>query len=115
MNLLNIIDSIDDNKLTDKNILKRIKFLRIFLSVHSYLYYHVGESIISDNEWDKKAKELVDLQKQYGYNLSMRYDEEFKDFDGSTGMHLPKNEYIIFKSLQLLRTHYVINELYKAM
>lgn len=58
--------------------------------VHSYLYYQLGENLISDYDFDYWAKELVDLQEQYPEeSKKARYYEEFKDFDGSSGFDLP--------------------------
>lgn len=82
----------------------RIVQLRMMLSVHSYLYYTLGEAIISDSQWDKWAYELVGLQKEHGWKHKC-YDREFYDFDGSTGMHLPKDQRIIALAIQLLKTH----------
>lgn len=69
--------------------------------VHSYLYYHLDESIISDDLWQKFAEELTELQKscsKIGF-----YDSTFADWDGTTGMHLPKDGWVIGKAQQLLR------------
>ena len=85
------------------SIKNRIVYLRKALAIHSYIYYTLGESIIDDDRWDALAYELVKLQKdiwQVGY-----YDRIFHDFDGSTGMHLPKDEWIINKANSLLKTH----------
>lgn len=82
---------------------ERILQLRRMLCIHSYLYYHVGESIVNDEQWDKWAYELVELQKEMwkvGY-----YDREFYDFDGSTGMHLPNDDWIRWKAHKLLDRH----------
>jgi hypothetical protein len=63
---------------------------RMQMLVHSYLYYQLGESIISDYDFDYWAKELVDLQRDYPEeSKQVRYYEEFKDFDGSSGFDLP--------------------------
>lgn len=73
------------------------------LCIHSYIYYTLGTSIIDDDAWDEMAYELVELQKQewqVGY-----YDRIFYDFDGSTGMHLPVNDWIVNKANQLLKTY----------
>jgi NAD-dependent DNA ligase len=58
--------------------------------VHSYLYYELGQNIISDYNFDYWAKELVDLQAKYPEESKQaRYYEEFIDFDGSSGFDLP--------------------------
>ena len=60
------------------------------LAVHSYLYYRLDESIISDHKFDAWAMELVDLQNKYPKIAATAiYAEYFGDFDGSTGYDLP--------------------------
>lgn len=69
--------------------------------VHSYLYYHLDASIISDDIWQKWADELVELQKEcktIGF-----YDDEFDDWDGSTGCHLVTHNWIKEKAERLLK------------
>lgn len=65
-----------------------IKLLRNKLIVYSYLYYWQGISLISDAQWQQLADELVKLQAVYGTKIE-HYDEEFEDWDATTGMHLP--------------------------
>lgn len=69
--------------------------------IHSYIYYWLGESIITDDTWQAWANELKELQTppvKIGF-----YDKEFKDWDGSTGCHLPRDTWVITKARQLLR------------
>lgn len=70
---------------------ERIQQLRRAILVHSYLYYAMHRQIISDKEFDDKAYELVQLQRDYPYlSKAVPYEyEAFKDFDGSTGFDLP--------------------------
>lgn len=57
--------------------------------IHSYIYYKLGKSIISDQKWDKGARELVKLQGQYpDIAKKVRFADLYKDFDASTGFHL---------------------------
>ena len=73
-----------------------IRQRRIQMLVHSYLYYVLDSPVISDDKWQQWADELTALQlqeKQIGF-----YDEEFADWDGSTGMHLPKDEWIDYRA-----------------
>ena len=60
------------------------------LLVHSCIYYHLNQNLVSDQQWDSWAKELVELQKKYP-KIAERvdYHEAFKDFDGTTGFDLP--------------------------
>lgn len=69
--------------------------------VHSYIYYFMGDSIISDRKWQKWANELVSLQNKC--KVIDWYDEEFDDWTGSTGMHLPRDDWVVNKAVQLLR------------
>lgn len=74
----------------DAVIIELINRRRHQILVHSYLYYELGESIISDYDFDYWSKELVDLQAQYPEeSKAVKYYEEFKDFDGSSGFDLP--------------------------
>jgi len=58
--------------------------------VHSCIYYRFGTSIINDATWDKWAYDLVDLQERYpAKSKEAELYDIFKDFDGSTGYHLP--------------------------
>lgn len=58
--------------------------------VHSYIYYQLNDSIISDHDFDRWARELVDLQKKYPKEAKKaRFHKEFQDFTGSTGFDLP--------------------------
>lgn len=80
---------------------EKIRQRRSQMLVHSYLYYHLNESIIDDSTFDMWAKELAQLQKEC-YDIGF-YDEVFKDWDGSSGYHLPYDSWIVSKATQLLR------------
>lgn len=63
---------------------------RLQLLVHSYIYYEGNQNLVSDQTWDKWARELVSLQKCYPEMCKhVDYHSYFKDFDGSTGFDLP--------------------------
>ena len=70
------------------NTQDRIIYLRWFILIHSYLYYHKDDSVVSDAFYDQRAHELVELQKQHGCKGELA--TVFKDFDGSTGFNLFK-------------------------
>ena len=71
--------------------------------VHSYLYYHMDEPIVSDTCWQDWAEELTKLQKDYPKCCKIGFfDKEFADWDGTTGMHLPSNIIIEQKAKQVL-------------
>lgn len=71
----------------------RIKHLRSLLLLHSYLYYHRDTPVVSDNQWQKWANELRDIQQAFGYCIGW-YDAEFADWNGSTGYHLPVDSFV---------------------
>lgn len=59
--------------------------------VHSILYYRMGKSTLTDVQFDAWARELAKLQKD-NPEASERVEymrEEFSDFSGETGYHLP--------------------------
>lgn len=84
----------------EEKILQR----RYQMLVHSYLYYELGESLVSDSTFDKWANELVELQESYPEEAEkVRYHRDFQDFDGSTGYDLPYDRpEVIKKAHQLL-------------
>lgn len=83
---------------------------RLQILIHSWLYYKMDTSLVSDQTFDSWANELVVLQTMYP-KISERviYAKEFKDFDGSTGFDLPySNPEIERKGLQLLAHHDIL-------
>ena len=58
--------------------------------MHSYLYYELDDSVISDREYDAKAKELVKYKNNYPelWKTSEYYKQFGDDYDGSTGFTL---------------------------
>ena len=87
-----------------QTIKEKIKQRRLQILVHSYIYYELNDNIISDNTWNRWAHELVELQKKYSEEAkSTQYYEEFKNFDGSTGMDLAYlNDFIVNRAKYLL-------------
>ncbi len=49
----------------DQNIVKRINNLRDELHRHNYLYYAADDIEISDSEYDRMMKELIELERTY--------------------------------------------------
>ena len=82
---------------------ERLQQLRLSLLVHSYLYYHRNETLISDHQWQSLANELVELQR-YRHYINC-YDVPFKDWDASTGYHLPADQWVQHKAEYLLKLH----------
>ncbi len=48
-----------------KNIKERYEKLKAEIEEHNYRYYVLADPIISDQEYDKLFKELVELEKKY--------------------------------------------------
>lgn len=90
--------------MTARTIEQCIRQRRQQIAVHSYLYYQLDSPIVSDDTWQRWADELVTLQQQPHERVPF-YDREFFDWDGSTGMHLPKDPWIAGMAAMVLRLH----------
>ena len=88
----------------DKSICEKIQQRRLQILVHSCIYYEFDASIISDNQWNSWAKELIELQRKYPQeSANVLWFEVFRNFDGSTGMDLPiKDSWVMNKASELL-------------
>lgn len=64
-----------------------ISWLQRYIIVHSYIYYELNDNILSDREYDAKAKELVSLKDLYPdeWRKSEYYAQFGDDYNGSTG------------------------------
>lgn len=72
------------------HIRELIKRRRGQMLVHSCIYYELDDSVISDDQWQKWADELQKLQTDNEDCCTIDFfDYDFKDWDGSTGTHLP--------------------------
>ena len=73
--------------------------------VHSFLYYRMGTSLVTDKQFDKWAYELHDLQRQYPeIAAACPYAEDFANWDGTSGYHLPLyGDWVERKAAQLLK------------
>ena len=49
----------------DLEIAELIQQRRYQLLIHSCIYYHLNQNVISDKKWDEWARELKTLQEQY--------------------------------------------------
>lgn len=67
-----------------------IDFLQRFIIVHSYIYYELNSNIIRDQQYDKKAKELVEYKNNYPdlWKSSEYYKQFGDDYNGATGFTL---------------------------
>lgn len=77
---------------------------RLQVLVHSCIYYELNSNIITDEQWDKWARELVQLQKDYPEESeSVIWFNAFVDWDASTGAFLPlTDEWVVRKAKWLL-------------
>lgn len=67
-----------------------INFLQRGIIVHSYLYYELDSSIMSDKAFDKKARDLVYFKNTYPdlWETSEYYHIFGDEYTGATGFHL---------------------------
>ncbi len=78
-----------------QTIKEKIRQRRRQMLAHSYIYYELNDSIISDATWSKWATELAQLQKDYPKeSAEVEEYENFKDWDGSSGAFLNFGENI---------------------
>ena len=101
--LTSIINTYDLFTGQDLQIAEKIQQRRYQMLIHSCLYYHLNNNIISDKQWDAWARELRDLQNQYPeISKQVTLYEYFKDWDASTGAFLPITEsWVIVKARQV--------------
>jgi len=98
-------DDDDDPKVNSVQIVsEKIRQRRIQMLLHSYLYYVIDDTIISDDKWQQWADELVELQKQKS-DIGF-YDDAFRDWSGSTGMHLPFDQWVIDRANKYIKGDY---------
>ena len=90
----------------DLEIAELIQQRRYQMLIHSCIYYHLNQNIISDKKWDEWARELRDLQSQYPkISEQVVLFEYFKDWDASTGAFLPITlPWVVSKAKSFLST-----------
>lgn len=67
-----------------------ISWLQRYIIVHSYIYYECDDNVISDKQYDAKAKELVKYKNDYPelWKASEYYKQFGDDYNGATGFTL---------------------------
>ena len=67
-----------------------IDWLQRYIIVHSYIYYELDGSTISDRTYDAKSKELVTLKNDYPdlWKSSMYHKQYTDEYNGATGFTL---------------------------
>lgn len=82
----------------------KIRQRRLQMLVHSFLYYRLDTNVVSDYDFDKWAKELFELQRDYPEeSKSCDLYKEFRDWTGASGYHLPQYDWVNEIAQRLLR------------
>jgi hypothetical protein len=102
MSLLDFIETDDDDPMVNavQTLSEKIRQRRIQMLVHSYIYYHMDDNVVSDDKWQQWADELVELQKRkqtIGF-----YDKAFIDWTGASGAFLPFDPWVKERAKNLL-------------
>ena len=68
----------------------KLEYLQRYILVHSYLYYVLDNSVISDKQYDVVSMQLVDMMSNMSKEdiEKSKYNYVMYDFDGSTGFDL---------------------------
>jgi hypothetical protein len=69
----------------------KIGYLQRRIIVYSIVYYELGGSVVTDQQYDAISRQLVQMQKdvpESEFKKSMYYYAMY-DFDGSTGFDIP--------------------------
>lgn len=66
----------------------RINYQQRKIAVLSIIYYEMNDSVVSDKEFDKECRQLVELQKNREAFEKSMYRGAFEGFDGTTGFDL---------------------------
>lgn len=90
----------EDLKVADLILRRRLQIL-----VHSCIYYHMNQNLISDKQYDTWARELQKVQNEHpDISEKVRWAGAFKDYDASTGFDLPiTDEWVMQKARYLLK------------
>ena len=94
----------EGDDMTEKEIKELMVKRRRQIIIHSCIYYEYGKSLITNQQFDKWAYELADLQNKYP-DIAKQGDWnfEFVGFDGTTGYNLPyRNQWAYGKLEQLI-------------
>lgn len=97
----------DNPVLSDTEIKYLIRKRRAQMLIHSCIYYHLNDNIITDHKWQEWADELQQLQQDYPHLTKIKfYDRAFGDWTGATGNHLPHMEpWVLSKATSILNYH----------
>lgn len=96
----------------DDDIKAKIRQRRAQMLIHSCIYYELNDNIVSDHRWQSWADELEALQLANPDCCSISFfDDEFKNWDGATGNHLPhRNPWVLRKATYIIELHRKLHE-----
>lgn len=89
---------------SEEQITELINRRRRQVLIHSCLYYRMGTSLWTDQQFDFAARQLVGLQNRFP-DIAKKcvFAEAFADFDASTGFDLPlEDPWVTRTALRLL-------------
>lgn len=72
----------------DWDLKTKIDFLQRKIILNSIIYYEFDSNLITDQEYDALAKQLVRLNNEYKDIDNTQYGYAMYDFDGSTGFDI---------------------------
>lgn len=69
---------------------EKLDWLQRYIIVHSYLYYEKDTNVISDREYDRRAKNLAKIREKYPelWKNSEYFKQFGNDYNGATGFTL---------------------------
>jgi hypothetical protein len=88
----------------EKRVVEAIARRRRQMLLHSCLYYRLDAPIVEDHVWTRWAQQLAGLQQKFGYRIGF-YDAVFRDWNGSSGFHLPADNDVVRVALRLRDDH----------
>lgn len=86
----------------ESGIATLIDRMRKWVALHSYIYYEMGKNVVSDEAWDRKARQLARLQTVHGHDAGSWHNDTFEGFTDDTGFHLPHTDSIRQKAKELV-------------
>jgi hypothetical protein len=97
---------VDHQNMTELELIELINRRRRQILVFSCVYYVFNDNLVSDQEYDLRVRQLMELQDEYPWIASKCiYQKEFEKMDGcGSGYSLSCREpWVINKALQLIR------------
>ena len=68
----------------------KVSYLQRRIIIHSIIYYELGNSVITDKQFDILSNQLMEMQNELSYKefRETTYYYALHDFDGTTGFHI---------------------------